>query len=658
MVRDLQGAFSKTLTELVAAIDSSAPGDEDIALMRQRYDRAVQKQGRAKIGEALGLQVGEVDSLSRVFRRAADAVVSADQHAADGQIAILRFLLLAERISQAKPDAISAPVLPAEADEVFARKQLRALELVVRALINEQYRKQDLLIQRLEVLFKTEVVEKWRKIADPDDVLSGTLLSELGGIFTHKEEFPKYLPIYDSTSALTFMADRRQTIRTFLEDIRDLRNRVAHHKALTAIQVNLLDLYYEQIVKPVQDLCDRGGTKVNPESILDADASTLNHYFNRLQDDLRSIDDRTSDIARDVTQIRKGVDVIQGETKGLHKRTKLILSSACAAVLLAAVGIWQLGSLGHKTENISTQVTEAKKEVSKDPRKELANMGIQWKSEDFLEAIKQGDHKAVTLFLEGGMSPYAKTNLHVFWHIIVNKLPDFDWLLEQFIAHGFDVNKKINDVEAGGFYVDKLPLTVAVRLKNKEAIIPLVKHGADIDLALKELNEDYKHTPSFDMLKETIADGIKRLKDIQSRQGLSKSKDEKAEIKEILINKPPPVDASSKASITDQDKLFSIIKQYFDYVKQKNIGALVSLYTSAKQPKINRQLLERVANDTEYYRIEKISTLDAGADYASIMVNVYHKKNKQSEELWDIKFGLAKENGNWKIADTTGKKAN
>src|SRR5208283_485306 len=44
--------------------------------------------------------------------------------------------------------------------------------------------------------------------------------------------------------------------------------------------------------------------------------------------------------------------------------------------------------------------------ASNDPRKELANIGVLWSDENFLEAISRGDARAVKLFLDGGFDPY------------------------------------------------------------------------------------------------------------------------------------------------------------------------------------------------------------------------------------------------------------
>jgi hypothetical protein len=52
---------------------------------------------------------------------------------------------------------------------------------------------------------------------------------------------------------------------------------------------------------------------------------------------------------------------------------------------------------------IDQKIDTVKKETSDNPRKDLANRGISWKENDFLEAIYRGDTQTVSLFLSGGM---------------------------------------------------------------------------------------------------------------------------------------------------------------------------------------------------------------------------------------------------------------
>ena len=74
----------------------------------------------------------------------------------------------------------------------------------------------------------------------------------------------------------------------------------------------------------------------------------------------------------------------------------------------------QLGIVSANTAQIAEDVAvikdelkDVKQETSEDPRKELANLGVPWSTAAFVEALKLGDERSVSLFLDGGMSPSA-----------------------------------------------------------------------------------------------------------------------------------------------------------------------------------------------------------------------------------------------------------
>lgn len=63
-----------------------------------------------------------------------------------------------------------------------------------------------------------------------------------------------------------------------------------------------------------------------------------------------------------------------------------------------------LGLINAKLEEISKKLDNVKKEVSDDPKKELANKGLPWKYEKFLESMYDKDYELVELYARGGMS--------------------------------------------------------------------------------------------------------------------------------------------------------------------------------------------------------------------------------------------------------------
>lgn len=52
---------------------------------------------------------------------------------------------------------------------------------------------------------------------------------------------------------------------------------------------------------------------------------------------------------------------------------------------------------------VTEQLAEVKKETSDDPRKELANIGMRWEYDNFLDALSNEDERAIKLYLQGGM---------------------------------------------------------------------------------------------------------------------------------------------------------------------------------------------------------------------------------------------------------------
>jgi len=157
------------------------------------------------------------------------------------------------------------------------------------------------------------------------------------------------------------------------------------------------------------------------------------------------------------------------------------------------VGIREdVGAIRHSTDDIARQARLAKKEVSEDPRKELANMGLSWTAENFLEQIQIGDRRSISLFLEGGMSPKVKTDQSVMFYAIARKVPDFEWLLSKAIAHGFEPNAALDlgsGILMGWPNADwKRPLFVAAMYDNDEALLALARQGADTTTLKREFS--------------------------------------------------------------------------------------------------------------------------------------------------------------------------
>ncbi len=180
---------------------------------------------------------------------------------------------------------------------------------------------------------------------------------------------------------------------------------LAHNKRITPLQVNLLSLYYDEIVEPLQEAFDQGRSDVNPETFLDVSKEELEGWFGGLKEDLKGVRDDIAelradlvgrldalagdtkalrqetaqvqqtafDIRGDTTQIRADTHLLKGDTKEIIERTRLAnrrLRTLVPLGVVALVGIGAIGWLvfgqGKKTDEIAqtTQATQRTAEAT------------------------------------------------------------------------------------------------------------------------------------------------------------------------------------------------------------------------------------------------------------------------------------------------------
>jgi len=287
------------LGKILFLIDPAAKADEPIDALYARYNDAVQRQSKAVIGSKLGISA---DSVRKLITDPLNFALSAAKQS-DGTLAAitcLRCLFLLEPILQRKLSCDAPLLIDEQTDVGQARKQVRAVELILRAMIREKHVDEDRLLERLRVLFANapKDINRWLKDADPGDVLSGMLLRDLSAVFTHAEEWNLYEALYDRVKILEVASDRRNTIETYLADVNSIRNCVAHHKNLTRVQIELLNVYYAELVEPIQRLFRAGRTGVNPEAIATVDKSTVDRYLDLLREDLDRVGVETGETGR------------------------------------------------------------------------------------------------------------------------------------------------------------------------------------------------------------------------------------------------------------------------------------------------------------------------------------------------------------------------
>ncbi len=307
------------------------------------YFRTKGESGTAKPADALNLNEHEVKGLETAMR---DAERTEMAHEGKGTAAsarnrrLARFRLLSwlETAERASSKQFVDASIDALISENLGQKKVRALELIVRSLITDSYNDQDQLTDRLREALSSKAAERCIQQADPNDILSGLSFSDLASLFVNKEEFERYEPIYEDTPFLTLLKERRKTIRYFLDDVRRIRNTMAHNKQVTPTQLSLMDLYYEEIVGPVQTAHDQGDVKVDPSTYLDVSDDILEEYIGNLREDVQEVRD---DIAAFRSSVEGRLDGIAEDTKTVAARTKGMDAKlwGIAAGILALLGV-------------------------------------------------------------------------------------------------------------------------------------------------------------------------------------------------------------------------------------------------------------------------------------------------------------------------------
>lgn len=427
---------------IVKFLGGAAGEEATLAQLYANYEERRQVLGSWKaVGIALGVPEKHADeavnkcNMSLRQARALEAALIQPMPSSDmrnHELLLLRTLNQLERLTENRAEVAVQVCLP-EPDNgklVRSQQQVRALELVIRSLIGDSYGSQENLRNELEAWLGSEQVQKWRAAADNGDLLSGTSFGELAGLFINKKQYPvRYDHYYNGTPYLKLLDSQRTTLADFLEDIRVIRNQIAHHKRISAVQVALLSSYYDEVIAPVQQAYDRSGRGVNPDRFFDVSNAELNDYFEDVRQrldslgdqvvtllgDVRAIDrklsevndsvnkvsgtvrdtqERVTDIGSDTKETKAHVIRIGTETEGSRKRLKQVLA-----------GIGVLGVITFATFYLSTG---AKKETSADPRKELANRGLTWRPEELRGVIENGDVESARLYLDGGMRWHAR----------------------------------------------------------------------------------------------------------------------------------------------------------------------------------------------------------------------------------------------------------
>lgn len=286
-----------------------------------------------------------------------------------GRISCLRISLWLETIC--KKNNLSFSLDETISNEELAIKQVRALELLIRDVVNENLGGNDNVLLKLQSLFKQDVIEKWIKSADETGVLSGTTFSDLSNIFLDKDIFKSIEELVEN-SQLKLSNSNRDSLRYILEDIRLIRNSIAHNKKISNIQIEALNEYYIAIANLIKE---SKSNKIDPDTYLDLDKANMEGFISSLKEDNKAIVLSFEEIKIDVKEVRK-------DTTSIRKRTSLIIGGISLILISTAVLLYVVSKQSSSSQDMSKDIKDVKEIVSGDA--ELRNMS----STDDLTATK------------------------------------------------------------------------------------------------------------------------------------------------------------------------------------------------------------------------------------------------------------------------------
>ncbi|MCC2003544.1 STY4199 family HEPN domain-containing protein [Enterobacter bugandensis] len=367
--------------------------------------------GWATVAKKLNLNDAEMSEFTLQLRLLQQRVpqYESGQDVSENQlIAAMRFVTTLEHLRLQQPLlTYSTELSPgSELQQQQAHKQVRAIELMIKGLIQQAWPDQVRLNNHLKTLFNADRVRRWLKHGEINDVLSGMMFSELAQMLVDKKEFSRYYAsLFNDPSMLTLLVEPRKTLQTFLDDIRQIRNSITVQKTLSSAQIQLLDNYYMQISRPVQRAFEEGRTRVNPAGFMAVDASELHAFWERAQ----KMDRVTGG---DLFEVRDTIEKpTQRAPRTPEQREQLIsgaLWGAVGVMVIAIVvgGFWLVTSSKPQPAAENTaQAAAPPQEMRETPssRETLTRMGVTWDESNFRSAINRNDTRVALLFLQGGM---------------------------------------------------------------------------------------------------------------------------------------------------------------------------------------------------------------------------------------------------------------
>jgi len=353
----LKTSIQSSLNNVFQAINSE----------NQEFTLYLYRKYKSKIsGSEIALKLGISDQMLVEFEEAIKQFYAHQDNLEKIRLACFRVGLWLETIT--KNLKIPFEFEAALSSEELAIKQVRALELLIRDVITEQLGGTENVIFELKELFKQDVIDKWLKSADNTGILSGTTFSELSNIFLDKNIFKSIEEIFQSSS-IELTKSTRESIRFILEDVRVIRNAIAHNKKVSNVQIEALNEYYKTIATILEKAPKTG---INPGNYLDLSKSNMESFLTSLKEDNKEISLSINQIKETVSDIKTDTTEILQDSKDNKKRNLLIIIGVAILLVLGISTLYLQNQQTVSTNAMGSDLKEVKEIVKGDG--EIKNM--------------------------------------------------------------------------------------------------------------------------------------------------------------------------------------------------------------------------------------------------------------------------------------------
>ena len=297
-------------------------------------------------GKLIAEKLGINESMITEFENSLENFDRNEDNPETNYTCALRLSLWIETISKNTRISFN-PIFKEVNGEDIAIKQVRAIELIIRSLIDEQIGGNEKIISILNDLFKSEIIEKWIKSSDHSGILSGTTFSELSNILLHKNIFVSFEDIFDQNQ-IKITKDVKESIRLILEDIRLIRNSVAHNKALSNVQIEALNNHYAVITRLISE---SKKSNIDVKVYFDQATEDIKGYIAKLSSENQVISGYISDV-------NEKTDVIAANTKRINRKTSIIIGITAIILLISGAIFFSQKKTEHQTKKIEENVTK------------------------------------------------------------------------------------------------------------------------------------------------------------------------------------------------------------------------------------------------------------------------------------------------------------